>query len=321
MMDSTDGAAYANSAFQSHPDSVDVIIHNFSISIVSKNDATVRKEILHPINTVVEGGTLFAILGGSGSGKTTLLNVIAGRYSSRQLQVDGEIRFGSLRKCTVGYVTQQDFLMPHLTVTETLLFAARMKVDPKTPIPASSHFRKEGSKSEEPSSPAERMYSAVVQDVIQELGLRECAHSLVGDSAGNSGGMAMGNRGLSGGERRRVSIAVQMISDAKVLCADEPTSGLDSFTAITVVEALHRLTRGPHHTTVIASVHQPRADVFHMFDAVLLLSKGGHAIYCGTTGAMVGYFRNLGYDCPVNSNPADYYVDLSSVDTQVHMLP
>lgn len=101
-----------------------------------------------------------------------------------------------------------------------------------------------------------------------------------------------------------------------MLCADEPTSGLDSFTAITVIEALYRLTRGAHHTTVVASIHQPRADVFHMFDAVLLLSKGGHAVYCGTTKAMVSYFQQLGFDCPVNSNPADYYVDISSVDSQ-----
>lgn len=101
-----------------------------------------------------------------------------------------------------------------------------------------------------------------------------------------------------------------------MLCADEPTSGLDSFTAITVVEALHRLSRGAHHTTVISSIHQPRADVFHMFDAVLLLSKGGQAIYCGTTKAMVKYFKRLGFDCPKNSNPADYFVDISSIDTR-----
>jgi ABC-type multidrug transport system ATPase subunit len=81
-----------------------------------------------------------------------------------------------------------------------------------------------------------------------------------------------------------------------------------------VIESLHRLTRGAHHTTVIASIHQPRADVFHKFDAVLLLSKGGHAVYCGTTKAMVKYFEHLHFACPVNSNPADYFVDLSSVD-------
>jgi ABC-type multidrug transport system ATPase subunit len=211
-MSSTDGAAYATSTFESHPDSIDVIIRDFFISIVNKSDESKNKEILHPINTVVDGGTLFAILGGSGSGKTTLLNVIAGRYSANQLRIGGEVRFGSLKKCTVGYVTQQDFLLPNLTVKETLLFAARMKVDPATPVPASSRNRKEHAQSG--LSPADLMYACLVDDVIQELGLRECADSMVGDSSGTSM-LAGGNRGLSGGERRRVSIAVQIISDAK----------------------------------------------------------------------------------------------------------
>lgn len=104
-----------------------------------------------------------------------------------------------------------------------------------------------------------------------------------------------------------------------VLCADEPTSGLDSFTAITVIESLHRLTRESgsgrrSQATVICSIHQPRADVFHKFDAVLILSKGGHAVFCGTTDSLINYFSDLGYRCPDTSNPADYFVDLSSIE-------
>ena len=206
-MNSVD-SGYATSTFESHPDSVDVILNEFSISIVNNNDRTKDKEILHPVSTVIEGGTLFAILGGSGSGKTTLLNVIAGRYSSKQLSVGGEIRFGSMKKCTIGYVTQQDFLLPNLTVRETLLFAARMKVSPKTPLPHNSKFRK--SESGQPLD----IFSILVEDVIQDLGLKECTNSLVGDNS-STAQMSGGNRGLSGGERRRVSIAIQIISDAK----------------------------------------------------------------------------------------------------------
>lgn len=99
-----------------------------------------------------------------------------------------------------------------------------------------------------------------------------------------------------------------------VLCADEPTSGLDSFTAITVVESLKRLSLGMHHTTVICSIHQPRADVFAMFNSVLLLSRGGHPVYCGSTASIYAYFSSLGHPCPAASNPADYFVDISSVD-------
>ncbi len=99
-----------------------------------------------------------------------------------------------------------------------------------------------------------------------------------------------------------------------MLCADEPTSGLDSFTAITVVESLLRLSKSSRSTTVICSIHQPRADVFAMFDAVLLLSKGGHPVYCGPTAGIYEYFSALGHPCPRDSNPADYFVDISSVD-------
>ena len=208
-------SAYNSSIFQSHPDAVDVIIQDFSISIVNKKDESKNKEILHPINTVIEGGTLFAILGGSGSGKTTLLNVIAGRYSSRELAVGGEIRFGLAKKCSIGYVTQQDFLLPNLTVKETLLFAARMKVDPSTPIPSHKHNKE--------SSTGTDIYTHLTEEVIQDLGLKECADSLVGDNSGTSQ-LAGGHRGLSGGERRRGSIAIQIISDCKgepscLLCA------------------------------------------------------------------------------------------------------
>ena len=100
-----------------------------------------------------------------------------------------------------------------------------------------------------------------------------------------------------------------------VLCADEPTSGLDSFTAVTVMETLRKLSLNPaHRTTVICSIHQPRTDIFQMFDGVLLLGKGGYAIYCGPTTGLKGYFESLGFSCPVNSNPADYFMDLSSID-------
>lgn len=208
-MNTSVDSGYGSNVFQAHPDSVDVIVQDFSISIVNTKDVSKNKEILHPISTVIEGGTLFAILGGSGSGKTTLLNVIAGRYSNKQLDVGGEVRFGSLKKCTIGYVTQQDYLLPNLTVRETLLFAARMKVDPRTPIPAAGRYKMDtthGSKMD--------IYTYLAEEVIQDLGLKECADSLVGDNSGTSQ-LTGGHRGLSGGERRRVSIAIQIISDCK----------------------------------------------------------------------------------------------------------
>ena len=104
------------------------------------------------------------------------------------------------------------------------------------------------------------------------------------------------------------------MSDPEVLCADEPTSDLDSFTAETVMEALAHLTRNSRHTTIICSIHQPRADVFAMFDSVLLLTRGGRTAYCGRTDGIVAYFSDMGFVCPSDSNPADYFVDLVSID-------
>jgi ABC-type multidrug transport system ATPase subunit len=252
-----------------------------------------------------------------------LLNVIADRYDKNSFHIGGNICLNTFSSRDVGYVTQQDYLLPHLTVQETILFTARLRVSP-----TDVRIQRAGG------------YEGIARDVMMDLGLRECAHTRIGDDI-----QAFGSRGISGGEKRRVSIACQIITDPAILCADEPTSGLDSFTAITVMESLKRLCSPSFHqhyasaysssgssamtkaeervfdstltrcpTTVICSIHQPRADVFSLFDSILLLSKGGHAVYCGPTVDMYDYFGRLSYVCPSDSNPADYFVDISSID-------
>ncbi|MEE6523764.1 hypothetical protein FKM82_022801 [Ascaphus truei] len=142
----------------------------------------------------------------------------------------------------------------------------------------------------------------MVEDVIAELRLRQCAKTKVGNEF---------TRGVSGGERRRVSIGVQLLWNPGILILDEPTSGLDSFTAHNLVITLSRLARG--NRLVLLSIHQPRSDIFRLFDLVLLLSSGA-TIYSGTARDMVQYFTSIGYPCPKYCNPADFYVDLTSVD-------
>jgi ABC-type multidrug transport system ATPase subunit len=144
--------------------------------------------ILKPLHAMIEGASLFAILGGSGCGKTTLLNVLAGRYDQSSLLVNGSIVFG-IKPCIVGYVTQNDYLLPNLTVKETLLFTARLKV----PISANA-----------PTDYLEKL----VYEVIMDLGLKECMDSHIGDND-----MTGSRRGISGGEKRRVSVALQIISN------------------------------------------------------------------------------------------------------------
>ncbi|XP_023567018.1 ATP-binding cassette sub-family G member 8 isoform X2 [Octodon degus] len=234
----------------------------------------------------VRSGQMLAIIGSSGCGRASLLDVITGRdhggrMCSGQIWINGQPSTSRLvRKC-VAHVRQHDQLLPHLTVRETLAFVAQMR------LPRSF-------------SQAER--NKRVEDVIAELRLRQCADTRVGNTY---------VRGVSGGERRRVSIGVQLLWNPGILILDEPTSGLDSFTAHNLVRTLSRLAKG--NRLVLISLHQPRSDIFRLFDLVLLMSSGT-TVYLGPAQHMISYFTALGYPCPRYSNPADFYVDLTSID-------
>ncbi len=326
---------YGKSGVDAPYESVSVKLDDFSIS----TRGNTKKFIVHPLKVTIPGGKLFGIMGGSGSGKTTLLNVLAGRYSGSAYDMDVAKIFFSKDHCSVGYVTQQDFLLPHLTVHETLMFTAKLKI-PIEKLPdllshrevdldeeqasQDSHSVSRRSESHHPAesivtvenvkgkSPREIgvLYDRLVLDVINDLGLSDRIHARIGD-----GGGATGKRGLSGGEKRRVSVGLQVLTDPEVLCADEPTSGLDSFTAVVVMEKLKKLTtRKKRQITVICSIHQPRADVFDLFDYILILTKGGEAVYSGAVSNLVIYFSSKGLPCPEDANPADFYIDQSSVD-------
>uniref|UniRef100_A0A8C9E070 ATP binding cassette subfamily G member 8 n=1 Tax=Phocoena sinus TaxID=42100 RepID=A0A8C9E070_PHOSS len=178
-----------------------------------------------------------------------------------------------VRKC-VAHVRQHDQLLPNLTVRETLAFVAQLRL---------------------PRDFSQAQRDKRVDYVIAELRLRQCANTLTGNSY---------VRGVSGGERRRVSIAVQLLWNPGILILDEPTSGLDSFTAHNLVKTLSRLAKG--NRLVLISIHQPRSDIFTLFDLVLLMTSGT-TLYLGAAQHMVQYFTAAGHPCPRYSNPADYY--------------
>eukprot|EP01038_Epipyxis_sp_PR26KG_P011163 gene11163-14980_t len=138
-----------------------VILSNVSIDVAGRGKL---RRLLHPVTTTIQGGCLFGILGGSGSGKTTLLNVIAGRYDIDSLHVGGTVSFDGKLNCSVGYVTQNDYLLPFLTVNETLIFEVKMKIS------LSELDQKE------------HQYQSLVDGVILNLGLKEVTHSLVGET-------------------------------------------------------------------------------------------------------------------------------------------
>uniref|UniRef100_A0A667Z4B4 ATP-binding cassette sub-family G member 8 n=1 Tax=Myripristis murdjan TaxID=586833 RepID=A0A667Z4B4_9TELE len=245
-----------------------------------------KQTAINKLSLRVHSGQMLAIIGSSGCGKTSLLDIITcrdegGTMTSGQILINGRPSTPQLVRKSIAHVRQDDRLLPHLTVRETLAFVAKLRLP--------THFTQ-----------AQR--DKRVDDVIAELRLRQCAHTRVGNDY---------IRGVSGGERRRVSIAVQLLWNPGILILDEPTSGLDSFTAHNLVITLSRLARG--NRLVLLSVHQPRSDIFQLFDLVVLLSSGS-AVYFGAACDMVPYFTALGHPCPRYCNPSDFYVDLISID-------
>ncbi|XP_032409644.1 ATP-binding cassette sub-family G member 8 [Xiphophorus hellerii] len=245
-----------------------------------------KQMAINNLSLRVRSGQMLAVIGSSGCGKTSLLDIITcrdegGRMTSGHVLINGKPNTPQLVKKSIAHVRQDDRLLPHLTVRETLCFVAKLRLP--------SHF-----------SQAQR--DQRVDDVIAELRLRQCAHTRVGNDY---------VRGVSGGERRRVSIAVQLLWNPGILILDEPTSGLDSFTAHNLVITLSRLAKG--NRLILLSVHQPRSDIFQLFDLVVLLSSGS-AVYFGAARDMVPYFTALGHPCPWYCNPSDFYVDLISID-------
>nr|GEW75923.1 ABC transporter G family member 25 [Tanacetum cinerariifolium]GEW78549.1 ABC transporter G family member 25 [Tanacetum cinerariifolium] len=242
-----------------------------------------ERTILHGITGMVHPGEVCAILGPSGSGKSTLLNAITGRLPehcfSGSILANGKKLTKSILKRT-GFVTQDDVLYPHLTVRETLIFCALLRL---------------------PKSLSTKEKTAVADAVITELGLSKCENTIIGNGF---------IRGVSGGERKRVSIGHEMLVNPSLLVLDEPTSGLDSTSAHRLVSTLSGLAHNKGKT-LITSVHQPSSRVFQMFDKVLVLSEG-RCIYFGRGSDAMTYFDSINFRPSFPMNPADFLLDLAN---------
>ncbi|KAF8758806.1 ABC-2 type transporter [Rhizoctonia solani] len=260
-------------------------------SLPSSANHVKSKTLLSGLSGSVRPGQMLAILGPSGAGKTTLIGILAGRSGAMGGRVSGDVGFtidGGEGRVKVGFVDQTDVLPPNLTVIEALLFAAKLKLPESTP-------------------PAEKL--ARVEHVIRQLGLSEVAHSRIG---GNT------ERGLSGGERRRVSIALEIVAGVEVLVLDEPTSGLDSVSAANVARVLAELAHDPENpVAVIASIHQPSSRLYHQFDQILLLSRG-EQVYFGPGGtAPVRSLESRGArGMEEGYNVADWLLEVASEGVQ-----
>uniref|UniRef100_A0A6J0U6A8 ATP-binding cassette sub-family G member 5 n=1 Tax=Pogona vitticeps TaxID=103695 RepID=A0A6J0U6A8_9SAUR len=246
-----------------------------------------NRQILKDVSFHIESGQLMSILGNSGSGKTTLLDAIAGRLNHEaaftgQVYVNGrELRQQQFQKC-FSYVLQNETLLSYLTIEECLTYIAMLALQKH-----SCDFIKKK-----------------VDAVMAELGLSPVANTVIGSRI---------FRGISDGERRRVSIAAQLLQDPKVMLLDEPTTGLDCMTASQIVMLLSELAHKGR--IVIITIHQPRSELFQIFDKICIMSFG-ELIFCGGPSDMITFFSDCGYTCPEHSSPFDFYVDLTSVDTQ-----
>ncbi|ETN41227.1 uncharacterized protein HMPREF1541_03162 [Cyphellophora europaea CBS 101466] len=273
---------------------ITVDLDAFELSVTSKHlfQKEVTKTILHPTTTTFQAGVLNVIMGPSGSGKSSLLNAIANRLRTStttnyarngRVLLNRALPSSEVLKSVICYVPQDDVgLLPALTVRETLRYAARLRLPAWMPH-------------------GEKIRRA--EDVLLKLGLKDCADTLVGNEM---------MKGISGGEKRRVTIALQILTEPRILLLDEPTSGLDAFTAASIIAVLKGL--ASEGRTVIFTIHQPRSDLYKQFGTMLLLAKGGHVVYSGQASDMVSYFHDLGYKCPENANPADFTLDLVSTN-------
>ncbi|KAG6637842.1 hypothetical protein I3843_11G201000 [Carya illinoinensis] len=239
------------------------------------------KQILKGITGSIGPGEILALMGPSGSGKTTLLKVIGGRLLDN---VEGKITYNDIPynaavKRRIGFVTQDDVLFPQLTVEETLVFAAFLRL---------------------PSNISQQQKYARVEMIVKELGLERCRHTRIG------GGFV---KGISGGERKRTSIGHEILVDPSLLLLDEPTSGLDSTSANRLLIILQGLAKAGR--TIITTIHQPSSRMFHMFDKILLISEG-YPVYYGKARESMEYFSSLRFIPEIPMNPAEFLLDLAT---------
>lgn len=225
---------------------------------------------------VLSGGCLTALMGPSGSGKSTLLNCIAGR-----IPCDGRVslRFpdgDSQQGVRIGFVPQTDHLFTQFSVRETVLFASRLN----NRLQHGQHLVR-------------------VDRTIRHLDLLSQSENQLNT--------------LSGGQLKRVSIAMELVSQPAILLLDEPTTGLDSDTSESLVRLLKQLaTSGGHHApAIMATIHTPSADTFLMFDQVYLLDRRGANIFAGPPDQVTDYFVSFGFQRKTNISPAEYMIEIA----------
>ncbi|XAR68284.1 Molybdate-transporting ATPase [Bertholletia excelsa] len=239
--------------------------------------------VLQDVSCEARPGEITAIAGPSGAGKTTLLQILAGEIPPRG--VSGEVLVNNSPLCPSsfrrisGYVSQEDALFPLLTVEETLIYSALLRLP--------GGYREAASRA---------------WALMKDLGLDHVAGSRVGFGS---------SRGVSGGERRRVSIGVELVHDPSVLLIDEPTSGLDSASALQVVSLLKSMVAN-QGKTIVLTIHQPGSRILELLDRVILLSSG-IVIHNGSVKLLEDGLKRSGYSIPCHVNVLEFAIDVTGM--------
>ncbi|GBG85744.1 hypothetical protein CBR_g40473 [Chara braunii] len=258
------------------------LTYKVTVKQSSGDGGKTQRDLLKNISGEARHGEILAIVGPSGAGKSTLLDALAGRITASSLEgvilANGKPVDGKQFRKLSGYVMQDDALFPHLTVKETLLFSARLRLPGDMPMDVKA---------------------ARVDMLIATLGLRDCADTRIGNEQ---------VRGVSGGERRRVSIGVDLIHDPAVLFLDEPTSGLDSTSSLNVVQNLYQIATN-RRRTILMTIHQPSFRILELIHKFMILSRGS-LVYSGTYPDLSIFLTDYGRRVPDHVNVMEFALDL-----------
>jgi ABC-type multidrug transport system ATPase subunit len=256
-----------------------------------KNGDSQRLLLDGSIRGRAQPGRMLAIMGPSGAGKSTLLHALAGRVKdSSKLKLSGKrfmngVPVAGESMIPAAFISQEVSFFPHMTVRETLDFRVELKLGSRL---------------------SKKARDQMVHDLIEQLRLTSAADTIVGNNK---------VRGISGGERKRLSIAVEMISAPSVIFLDEPTSGLDSTAAFMLVQTLRDLADAGK--TVIAVIHQPSQHVFAKFDDLILVSEG-KMMFSGELHKVRSYMEGKGCNAPAEMGTAEHILDCVSRETFEH---
>lgn len=254
---------------------------------VKKTRSKASKVVLDNVWGSVPEKEVTAIMGPSGSGKTSLLNILSGRMKNNsKVSVSCDVRLNKyeviphkmeVRK-QIAYVPQEDSIQATSTPREAIYFSAKLRL---------------------PRHTSEDHLKTLTNEMITELGLSSCADTIIGGNL---------EKGISGGERKRTSVGVELVVRPALVFLDEPTSGLDSFSAVQLVQVLYKVADAG--SSVLFTIHQPNSDLFNSFNRLLFLNQG-RIMYEGSVKDLPEYFSQHGHELPLHYNPADWIMHVA----------